>query len=230
MKTNKGFIFFLAMITGATVAIGFWPVAQHVMLISRVVFLPSGNPELQVVETLAGTVICSIFFVGGAAISTVLQNCQHGETKSEKSTVSLLVQAIIFAWCGLIGTKTFKSELVSLIGYVVLFAFLLGMQNAMILSLWSEECGSTLSSGIVTNLGIELGNAIYPTQINQGLDKKPYFGSLSRLRLLMLIVGLFMCGVLIGTVGFTYLGGNSCFILATTLLLFPAVSMTRKLV
>lgn len=217
------------MITGATVAIGFWPVAQHVLLISRIVFLPSENSELQVVEALAGTVICSVFFMGGAAISTVLQNRQHGETKTANSTVYLLVQAVIFAWCGLIGTKLLKSELVSLIGYAVLFAFLLGMQNAMILYLLSEECGSNRSSGIVTDLGIELGNAIYPTQINQGLDKKLYFGSLSRLRLLMLIVGLFMCGVLIGTVGFTYLGENSCFILATILLLLPAVSMTRKL-
>jgi len=228
LKTSKGFILLLATIAGATTAIGFWIINQYRMLITGILFRPSANEAFHIAELLAGAVILSICFAIGAALSTTLWNWQHSRKASLKYSFPLLLQAVILT-CAMLGGKAFNTGLLPLATNVLLFLFVLGMQNAMILSLLAEERGATYSSGIVTELGVELGNMVYPTCVNQDADKKSYRGNPSRLRLLIYIVALFICGVLIGTVGFTYLRGTSCFVLAAGLLLSAGVTMTRDL-
>ena len=99
----------------------------------------------------------------------------------------------------------------------MLLWFIMGLQNAVITKLSNAEIRTTHVTGIVTDIGIELGKLYY-------LNGKPFDGRLKvrsdrpRLRLLSLLALSFFVGGVAGALGFKYLGYASTMPLAIILI------------
>jgi uncharacterized membrane protein YoaK (UPF0700 family) len=98
---------------------------------------------------------------------------------------------------------------------VVLLCFIMGLQNAVITKISRAEIRTTHITGLVTDMGIELGKLLY---INPSLSELPVRANHDKLRLQGKLIAAFASGALIGALGFKHLGYISTVPLAVALL------------
>jgi uncharacterized membrane protein YoaK (UPF0700 family) len=119
----------------------------------------------------------------------------------------------------------------------MLLCFIMGLQNAMITKPSNAEIRTTHLTGMVTDIGIELGklcywNAAAPARTPSSTQARPLPRVLAdrcKLRLLVVLVTLFFAGGVAGALGFKHLGFSATLPLAVLLLALIAVPLTDDL-
>jgi uncharacterized membrane protein YoaK (UPF0700 family) len=86
---------------------------------------------------------------------------------------------------------------------VVLLCFIMGLQNAVITKISKAEIRTTHITGLVTDIGIELGKWVY---LNRLQEPSPVRANRERLRIRTGLVLGFLLGGLLGAMGFKYWG------------------------
>jgi len=86
----------------------------------------------------------------------------------------------------------------------MLLSFIMGLQNALITKLSHAEIRTTHVTGLVTDIGIELGKMAYWNSPDRKLP--PVHANQTRLRILLQLAGSFFCGGVIGALGFQQVG------------------------
>jgi uncharacterized membrane protein YoaK (UPF0700 family) len=99
---------------------------------------------------------------------------------------------------------------------VLWLCYLMGLQNAVITKISRAEIRTTHLTGLITDLGIELGKLLY---INRHPAATPVQANTEKLRLQARLVGAFFLGALGGALGFKHLGYVTTLPLAAMLLL-----------
>jgi uncharacterized membrane protein YoaK (UPF0700 family) len=89
---------------------------------------------------------------------------------------------------------------------VLLLCFIMGLQNAIMAKMSNSEIRTTHLTGVVTDLGIELGRMLYWNR-SRRRDAADYVGARwSRVALQVTILSMFFVGGILGAIGFKYLG------------------------
>jgi uncharacterized membrane protein YoaK (UPF0700 family) len=86
---------------------------------------------------------------------------------------------------------------------VVLLCFIMGLQNAVITKVSHAEIRTTHVTGLLTDLGIELGKLFY---FNRLPVNQKVVANRTKLRIHALLVGSFFAGAVIGAYGFKTYG------------------------
>jgi len=111
----------------------------------------------------------------------------------------------------------------------LLLCFIMGLQNAVITKLSRAEIRTTHVTGMVTDIGIELGKALY---WNSGRHPDMHVrADLTKLRTLSTLVALFFIGGAVGALGFRHIGFVFTLPLAALLVfvaLVPVVDDVRR--
>ena len=117
----------------------------------------------------------------------------------------LVVEAILLLSFGLLGARlgALGGHFVALT--VMLLCFMMGLQNAVITKLSNAEIRTTHMTGVVTDIGIELGKLMYWNRTERP-GQLPVAADLARLRLLSMLVSSFFAGALTGAIGFQHFG------------------------
>jgi uncharacterized membrane protein YoaK (UPF0700 family) len=97
---------------------------------------------------------------------------------------------------------------------VVVLCYLMGLQNAVITKVSKAEIRTTHVTGLVTDIGIELGRLIY---VNRSIDKPKVLADRERLGVHLLLFTSFLSGGLIGALGFKTFGYVAAYPLAALL-------------
>ena len=105
---------------------------------------------------------------------------------------------------------------------VMLLCFIMGLQNALITKLSNAEIRTTHITGIITDIGIELGKLFYWNR-TCGPEIARVMADRQRLRVLSLLALYFFLGGVIGALGFSYLGYIATVPLALLLVLLASV-------
>lgn len=212
---------FLAAIAGATIAAGFWTLQNQAWMAVRIVLYP----HLQFFLLVTAAVVLMVCFVSGTAISSMLALRQERKQSGWIYGLVLMLEACLLTGCGLLGAHSANHERVFLALGAILFSFLLGLQNVMVTSSLSKEHGTNHIGGIVTELGIGLGNLIYEVTTKKIAGKQLQEEDRTRLTLLASIVGFFCGGVFLGTLGFNQLGFLFYLLLAAFLFFVSTASL-----
>jgi uncharacterized membrane protein YoaK (UPF0700 family) len=106
---------------------------------------------------------------------------------------------------------------------VALLCFVMGLQNAIVSKASRSEIRTTHVTGLVTDLGIELGKLLYWNR-DHGADGR-VTADRRRLTLLASLLAMFLAGGLAGAFGFQWLGFSATLPLACALLLLAAVPL-----
>ncbi|UGQ44842.1 YoaK family protein [Massilia endophytica] len=217
----------LAFVAGAVNAGGFLAVGQYTSHMTGILSsvpdqLLLGNPGLA--ATAAGSVLLFLF---GAATSAILINWgRRRQAHSEYATPLVLEAALLLAF-GLVGARLGQERLFLLPATVGLLCYVMGLQNAMITKVSRAEIRTTHITGIVTDIGIELGKLAY---WNGALSRQsPVRADHARLRVLASLLGMFLLGGAAGAAGFAYLGFLATVPLAALLLLLAGVPVLDDL-
>jgi len=173
--------------------------------------------------TLAG-LAALLSFIAGAGCSAILVNFARQREMHSQFALPLMVEAILLLCFGMMGARLARIDghFVSLT--VMLLAFIMGLQNALISKLSNAEIRTTHVTGIATDIGIELGKLFYR-------NAEKYQGTLRvtvnrpRLALLCLLAVFFFIGGVAGAFGFNRLGYVATVPLALVLVALASVPL-----
>lgn len=215
-QTNVRLGLTLAFVAGATNAGGFLAVGQYTSHMTGVVSSVADQIVLGQWVLVAAGLGALLAFVLGAMTTAWLVNWGLRHGLHSAFGLPLLFEALALLLFGLFGAAIGLMATLFLPLTVVLLCFIMGLQNAVITKISRAEIRTTHLTGLITDLGLELGKLLY---INRHPDHAPVRANRDKLRLQARMVGSFFAGALLGALGFKYLGYVSTLPLAVLLLL-----------
>ena len=217
----------LAFVAGATNAGGFLAVGQYTSHMSGIVSSTADDLALGNLG-LAGAGLASLLsFLFGAAVSAVLINWGRRRELRSLYAMPLMLEAVLLLVFGFLGANLEAHRLLFVPATVALLCFVMGLQNAMITKISKAEIRTTHVTGLVTDIGIELGKLFYWNGPLAGPMRRdtPVMADRRRLALLVSLLAAFFCGGLAGALGFKHMGFVSTVPLATVLVVLAAVPL-----
>jgi uncharacterized membrane protein YoaK (UPF0700 family) len=163
-----------------------------------------------------------ISFIVGAATSAILINYAKRRGLKSQFAMPLLLEAALLLLFGLIGGQLSAVRGVFVSVTVMLLCFMMGLQNAVISKVSRSEIRTTHVTGLVTDIGIELGKLVYWNRL-QADASLHVVADRGRLLVLSLLVLAFLLGGIIGALGFQHVGYAMTLPLALILIVLASV-------
>ena len=118
----------------------------------------------------------------------------------------LLLESVLMLLFGLVGAITLSWPTPFAVPLtVLLLSFIMGLQNATVTKMSSSQIRTTHMTGVVTDLGIEMGKALYWNRTGTAPESQVRANQ-ARLRLFAGLVGMFLVGGIAGAAGFKHVG------------------------
>jgi uncharacterized membrane protein YoaK (UPF0700 family) len=217
----------LAFVAGALNAGGFLAIGQYTshmtgVLSSAADFLVLGNIEVVVTAFLS-----ILSFVAGAASTAIMVNYSKRNTDRNIYMSPLLTEAVLLLVFGLMGANLQMHELVNLSLTAILLCYVMGLQNALITKISHAEIRTTHVTGLVTDIGIELGKLFYWNRQSGEVNDFYVVANRTRLRVHLMLVASFFIGGVAGALGFKYIGFSATIPLAIGLVIMSSAPMFK---
>lgn len=207
----------LCFVAGAANAGGFLAVKQYTSHMSGIVSSVADELILGHIGLVLSGIGALASFVGGAACSAVLINWARRARLRSEYAIPLLLEASLLLGFGLLGTYLDDLEWLFVPATVMLLCFMMGLQNALVTKLSHAEIRTTHLTGMVTDIGIELGKLFYWNGLAR-TNSRTVNADRQKLRLLAVLVGLFFIGGVVGARTFSAIGYTATLPLAALLL------------
>ncbi|TWB82689.1 uncharacterized membrane protein YoaK (UPF0700 family) [Nitrospirillum amazonense] len=224
----------LCFVAGMTNAGGFLAVGQYTSHMSGVVSGLADNLVLGATDMVLMGLRALGAFLAGAACSAILINWGRRRANTSQYALPLLLEAALLLLFGALGVLR-PAVPYFLDVAVPLLCFIMGLQNAIITKISRARIRTTHLTGMVTDIGIELGKMLYwnrraPDAVRAaGQDATRVHADLAKLRLLSSLVGSFFIGGVLGALGFKAIGFSVTVPLALLLLLLAIVPLIDDL-
>jgi uncharacterized membrane protein YoaK (UPF0700 family) len=219
----------LAFVAGAANAGGFLAVGQYTSHMTGMMSSVADNVVLGQLALAVAGVGALLAFLLGAMTTAWLVNWGMRQHLRSAYGLPLLLEALALLVFGLFGAAIGLVTQVFVPLTVVLLCFIMGLQNAVITKISKATIRTTHVTGLVTDLGLELGKLLY---LNRLSGRQPVRADRRRLRVHGQLVASFLVGGLLGALGFKHLGYVSTVPLAALLLLLvmrPALEDWQRL-
>ena len=190
----------LAFVAGATNAGGFLAVHHYTSHMTGLVSAAADGLVLGQHRVWVMAVGALLFFLAGAATTAVLVNFGRQRLAHSIYALPLLLEAACLLAFGLMGAWLAGLQGLLVPATVAMLCFTMGLQNALITKVSRAEIRTTHVTGIVTDLGIELGRALY------GLGGAAVQANTAKLRLLVGLLLAFAVGGVTGAWAFKAIG------------------------
>ncbi len=206
----------LAFVAGAANAGGFLAVGQYTSHMTGMLSALADNLVLGQLALVGAGLASVLAFVFGAMSTAWIVNWGLRRQLRSAYGLPLLVEAVLLLVFGLFGAALSLWHTLILPVTVVLLCYIMGLQNAVITKISQARIRTTHVTGLITDLGIELGKLLY---VNRHPDMAPVRADRQRLRVHAQLVLSFLVGGVAGAAGFKFLGYISTLPLALMLLL-----------
>jgi uncharacterized membrane protein YoaK (UPF0700 family) len=215
----------LAFVAGAANAGGFLAVGQYTSHMSGIVAALSDNLALgQLVLVLAGFSALLAFLLGAATSAVLIHWGRRHHTHSEYAA-PLMLEALLLLIFGVMGANLEAHRVLFVPATIGLLCYVMGLQNAIITKISRAEIRTTHVTGLVTDIGIELGKMGYWNRPGVASDLPRVAADRQKLRLLCTLLGMFFLGGLSGALGFKSLGFAATIPLAVVLIMLAIVPL-----
>jgi uncharacterized membrane protein YoaK (UPF0700 family) len=206
---------FLTFIAGAANAGGYMAFRQYTSHMTGIASAAADSLAIGHIQAALSGLIAILCFIGGAALSAILINWGRLRNLKSQYAIPLLIEAGLLGCFGLFGEQLQSNQMFIVPLTVMLLCFVMGLQNAMITKLSGARIRTTHITGMVTDVGIEVGKLIYVNSNRTGYV--PVRADIAKMRLLFILILLFFTGGVIGAVGFNRLGFSSALFLTAIL-------------
>ena len=153
---------------------------------------------------LAG-VVCLLAFVAGAMCTAIMVNWGLRQKLRSSYSLPLLLESAALLVFGLFGAAIAAWSQVFVSVTVVLLCFIMGLQNAVITKISKAEIRTTHVTGLVTDIGIELGKMAYINR-TRGEDTLHVRADRNKFKRLSGLLACFFVGGIVGAYGFSRFG------------------------
>lgn len=192
----------LAFVAGAMNAGGFLAVGRYTSHMTGVVSSIADDLALGLFGLVGAGLALLFAFLCGAASSAILINWARRHARRQQYAYPLALESGLLI--GFAGLGTLHDAAVAP-ATAVLLCFVMGLQNATITKISGARIRTTHLTGMVTDIGIELGKLAY-LGMARLLSHPPIPVDSRKLAILLPIVSMFFFGGLVGALGFKHLG------------------------
>ncbi len=213
----------LAFVAGAINAGGFLAVRQYTSHMTGIVSTMADSLVLGDLNLVLASLGALLSFMLGAAASAVMINYARRQHLHSEYALPLLLEAALLIGFGLLGAQLSHVPGLFVPATVMLLCFIMGLQNVVVTKLSHAEIRTTHLTGMITDIGAELGKLLYWNLPVAGTEQPRVRANRDRLRLLGTLVGSFFVGGAIGALGFKQLGYVATVPLALFLVLLASV-------
>ena len=206
----------LAFVAGAANSEGFLAVGQYTSHMTGMLSTMANNAVLGNASLVLAALAALIAFIAGAMTTAILVNWGLRRHLYSSYSLPLLLEAALLLVFGFIGASLSRHTALVVPMTVLLLCFMMGLQNAVISKISHAEIRTTHVTGLVTDLGIELGKLVFFNRL-PGVERVR--ASRARMRAQTLLIGLFFVGGMMGAFGFHLAGYVTTLPLALLLVL-----------
>lgn len=216
----------LTFVAGAINAGGFLAIGQYTSHMSGIVSAIADNLALGALGLALAGLTALVPFIAGAACSAVLINYGRRHQSSSPYAAPIGLEALLLLGFGLLGWVVHDQAIFAGCA-VFLLCFIMGLQNATITKISGARIRTTHVTGIVTDIGIELGKLAYWNRGRAVAEPLRVVADRAKLRLLTALLGSFFAGGVIGALGFQRLGFTAAIALTVPLLILAGPSLAH---
>ena len=204
-STNRLLGGLLAFNAGAINAGGFLLVSMYTSHMTGFASMLADNLVLGNMKLVLGALSALLAFTAGAALTAVLVNWSRHNWMRSEVALPLLVEAVLLLIFGLMGATLSRQTPFAVPLTLLVLAFTMGLQNALVSKISASQIRTTHMTGVITDLGIELGKLFYWNRTGSPLESRVRANHI-KLRLYATLLGMFISGGLVGALGFKYVG------------------------
>jgi len=212
----------LAFVAGAINAGGFLAVQQYTSHMTGIVSSMADSIALGEPATLLTGFGAVLSFLTGATCCAILINFSRRRRMHSEYALPLLLEACLLLVFGLVGAQVGLKGPWAVTWLILVLSFLMGLQNAVITKLSNSVIRTTHVTGIITDMGIQLGRLVYWNVPSRSGEPKVQ-ADLVRLRTLTTLLICFFLGGVSGAFGFHYFGYTATIPLAVLLIVLAAL-------
>lgn len=178
-------------------------------------------------ELAVGYATLIFSFVIGSACAAWLIAWSHSRNMRSDYGIALMVEGCLLLGLGTSADHVAHMQFMFVPVLIIALSFLMGMQNALISKLAHASVRTTHVTGMLTDLGIELGRMGKRLMTPRRRPQESGQPNLTRMGLLALMAILFFAGGLAGSLGFQHAGYLALEPLAA-MLIFVAWALAGK--
>ena len=196
----------LAFNAGAVNAGGFLVVHLYTSHMTGILSSLADSLVLGQMTLVLGAVGALWAFMSGAGTTAIMVNWARQRKLRSTYALPLLLVAVLMLLFGLVGAITLSWPTPFAVPLtVLLLSFIMGLQNATVTKMSSSQIRTTHMTGVVTDLGIEMGKALYWNRTGTAPESQVRANQ-ARLRLFAGLLGMFLVGGIAGAAGFKHVG------------------------
>jgi len=196
-RSNGQLAAVLAFVAGAADVSGYLALHQFTSHMSGIVASLATTLTEHGAQVLTVPAAALSAFLAGAAVCAALINWARRRNHESLYAVPVLLEALLLAFLAFPASHTHFFLMLTLL------SFSMGLQNAIITKISEAEIRTTHVTGMLTDIGIELGKALY---WNRNRSQPPVRAEVPRLTLLSLLVALFFSGGTLGAFAYPHIG------------------------
>jgi uncharacterized membrane protein YoaK (UPF0700 family) len=202
----------LAGIAGAANAGGFMILGSYTSHMTGYLAALADNIVLQNLALVGQSLAAITLFILGAATSAFTINWARQHSRTRQYSLPIGLQGGLLIALALLGAADLPTQYAHASG-LGLLCFIMGLQNATITKITYARIRTTHATGMITDVGIELGRAAYGRAFHA-----PITADRDKLLTLLQLLLTFLVGGVIGALGYSMIGFAFSLLLAAILL------------
>ena len=214
VRRNTHLALVLTAIAGILNSVGFVAVATYTSHMTGIVASMADAAVLHAPGLVGTGLLALAMFILGAVVCALVFNWGRVNGLRSRYANILLLEGVGMLVFGLLAEHVRDAHRPLVV--VAVLCFTMGLQNALITRIGAWPIRTTHVTGMVTDIGVELGKILYR---NAPAAAAPVVGEPRRVGLLALLVALFFLGGVAGAAGYLRLGFEVVIPVAGVLLL-----------
>ena len=219
----------LAFVAGAVNAGGFLAVQRYTSHMTGIISGIADDLAIGEFRLALAALASLLSFVAGASCTALMINWARRRQLHGKYALPLLVEALMLLGFGLVGAHLHGLPQLLVPTAVLMLCFIMGLQNAMVTKISQAEIRTTHMTGVVTDIGIEIGRLLYWNRSPERNQIHRVQANHDKLGIHLLILGMFFIGGLAGALAFKHLGFSATLPFALALILVAAPPLWQDL-
>ena len=191
----------LALHAGVLNSVGFVATATYTSHMTGITAIVADNLVLGDYRLVGVGLLAIVGFVAGAASCALVFNWSRRRGLRSRYSAVLVLECTLVLLFGLLAEQVTWEHRIWL--FIPVLCYTMGLQNAIVTKASDAQIRTTHVTGMVTDIGIEIGKLIYRESRD---DLEPVVANTQRLRHHLAIVGLFFGGGVLGAFGYVTIG------------------------
>jgi uncharacterized membrane protein YoaK (UPF0700 family) len=228
-KTNFQLGAYMAFIAGAVNAGGFLAIARYTSHMSGIISAIGDDLALNNFLAVLGGTSLLLAFLAGAATTAIIVNWSHRKKIHSEFALPLLIEAMLLLVFGLVGANLNFYIPLTVPAIALLLCFVMGLQNAIVTKASRAEIRTTHMTGVVTDIGIEIGKLIYWNKAKEINKHHFVVANREKLKTHAIIFFMFLIGGIAGAISFKNVGYVSVIPLSLSLIVISGLQIYKDI-